>query len=66
MKSKAQSLLAFLTALLVLCLLAVIALGGLGEYNGVFGEDGIVLGMDLVGGTRLVYAPDIEGDVSDE
>ena len=66
MKSKAQSLLGFITALLVLCLLTLITVGGLGEYEGVFGDDGIVLGMDLVGGTRLVYAPDTEETVSAE
>ena len=66
MKSKAQSLLGFITALLVLCLLALVTVGGLGDYEGVFGDEGIVLGMDLVGGTRLVYAPDTEENVSDE
>lgn len=66
MKSKAQSLLGFITALLVLCLLALVTVGGLGGYEGVFGDEGIVLGMDLVGGTRLVYAPDTEENVSDE
>ena len=66
MKSKAQSVLAFITALLILCILTMIALGGFGNYEGVFGDEGVVLGMDLVGGTRLVYAPDMEGDVSDE
>lgn len=66
MKSKAQSLLGLITALLVLCLLTLVTVGGIGEYEGVFGDGGIVLGMDLVGGTRLVYAPDTEEAVSDE
>ena len=68
MKTKFQSVCAFITMILVLCVLASVALLGFGDYTGVFGEGGVVLGLDLVGGTRLVYAPDVEDgyDLSDE
>ncbi len=65
---KTKNLFAFLTMVLVICLLATVALLGFGDYEGVFGEGGVTLGLDLVGGTRLVYAPDTdEGtDLTDE
>jgi len=64
MKTKFQSLTAFITAILVLCILASVALLGFDSYGGVFSDDGVTLGLDLVGGTRLVYAPDVEEGVS--
>ncbi len=64
MKTKFQSFTAFLTAILVLCILASVALLGFDSYGGVFSDDGVTLGLDLVGGTRLVYAPDVAEGVS--
>ena len=68
MKTKFQSLVSLITMILVLCVLAAVALLGYGDYEGVFGDNGVTLGLDLVGGTRLVYAPDVEDgiDLTDE
>ena len=68
MKTKFQSLVSLITMILVLCVLAAVALLGYGDYEGVFGDNGVTLGLDLVGGTRLVYAPDMEDgiDLTDE
>ncbi len=64
MKTKFQSLMAFITAILVICILASVAVLGFGDYSGVFADDGVTLGLDLIGGTRLVYAPDVEAGVT--
>jgi len=64
MKTKFQSLTAFITAIVVLCILATVALLGFDTYGGVFDDDGVPLGLDLVGGTRLVYAPDVADGVT--
>ena len=64
MKTKFQSLMAFITAILVLCILASVAVLGYGDYSGVFADDGVTLGLDLIGGTRLVYAPDVAEGVA--
>lgn len=60
MKTKTQNLIGFISMVLVLCILGLVAVIGVGDYGGVFADGGVTLGLDLVGGTRLVYSPDAE------
>lgn len=57
----AKNLTKLICALLVIALLAYVALFGLGKFlPGVFEEGAIRKGLDLAGGTLIVYQPDVE------
>ncbi|MBE6701120.1 MAG: protein translocase subunit SecD [Ruminococcaceae bacterium] len=57
----AKNLVKLICALLAITLLSYVALCGIGKFfPGVFEEGAIRKGLDLAGGTLLVYQPDVE------
>ncbi|MBE6611842.1 MAG: protein translocase subunit SecD [Ruminococcaceae bacterium] len=62
MKSKTKNGLLFALALVLIAAVACIAVFGIGDFlPGVFEEDAINKGLDLVGGSYIVYEADVEG-----
>lgn len=59
MKTKGQNLTGLVIGVLLVALIIVIALfGGIGDFQGV-NADSVTLGLDLAGGSRIVYEADI-------
>ena len=57
----AKNLTKFIAAIIVIALLSFVAVSGIGNFlPGVFDEGAIRKGLDLAGGTLLVYEPDVE------
>ncbi len=66
MTTKAKNLLLFVIALALIAGVACIAVFGIGDVlPGVFEEDAINKGLDLVGGSYIVYEADVEGTPED-
>lgn len=61
MKKQSTNVIAFIVALLVIAGLVCVALFGIGSMPGVFDEGGVTKGLDLVGGSSIVYEADIDG-----
>lgn len=65
MKTKGQNLVAFILMIVVLAGVVLVALTGFGSFEGVFADGSITLGLDLAGGSRIVYeakADDVKSD----
>ena len=65
MKKQSTNVLAFILAILVIAGLVCVAIFGVGDMPGVFDEGGVTQGLDLVGGSYIVYEADAENP-SDE
>ncbi len=66
MNTKTKNLLAFLLALALIVGIACVAVFGIGDFlPGVFTEGAINKGLDLVGGSYIVYEADVEGTPDD-
>ena len=62
MQTKQKSIIKFSVMLILIILLSLIAVFGLGDaLPGVFTEGAINEGLDLVGGSYIVYEADVEG-----
>lgn len=61
MKKQSTNVIAFIVALLVIAALVFVSACGVGKMPGVFDEGGISKGLDLVGGSSIVYEADVEG-----
>lgn len=66
MKKQSTNVIAFIVALAVIAALVCIAIFGIGNMPGVFDEGGVTKGLDLVGGSYIVYEADVEGAPSAE
>lgn len=64
MRTKGQNLMALVAALVLIALVCAIALLGVGSMPGIFEEGAINKGLDLVGGSRIVYEADVADDAS--
>ena len=62
----AKNLLGFILAILVIVGVAVVALFGVGPIDGVLDEGGVRKGLDLVGGSVIVYEADLEEEPDPE
>ena len=60
MKKQSTNVLAFIIAILVIAGLVCVAIFGVGDMPGVFDEGGVTQGLDLVGGSYIVYEADAE------
>lgn len=59
MKTKGQNVIGLVVGILLVAVLLVITLfGGIGDFSGV-NKDSVSLGLDLIGGSRIVYEADI-------
>lgn len=62
MKTKGQNLVGLVIGVLLVALIILVALfGGIGDFQGV-NADSVTLGLDLAGGSRIVYEADIPDD----
>lgn len=61
MKKQSTNVIAFIVALLVIAALVFVSVCGVGKMPGVFDEGGVSKGLDLVGGSSIVYEADVEG-----
>ncbi|MBQ7820761.1 MAG: protein translocase subunit SecD [Clostridia bacterium] len=67
MKKQSTNVIAFIVALCIIAGLVFVAVFGIGDFMpGVFEEGGVTKGLDLVGGSYIVYEADIEGTPSAE
>lgn len=66
MKKQSTNVIAFIVAVAVIAVLVYIAVFGVGSMPGVFEEGGVTKGLDLVGGSYIVYEADVEGTPSAE
>ena len=67
MKKQSTNVIAFIVALLIIAGLVCVAIFGIGEVMpGVFDEGGVTKGLDLVGGSSIVYEADTEETPSAE
>lgn len=60
MKKQSTNVIAFIVALLIIAGLVFVAFNGVGSMPGVFDEGGVTKGLDLVGGSYIVYEADTE------
>ena len=66
MNTKTKNLLLFLLAMLIIAGISCVAVFGIGDFlPGVFEENAINKGLDLVGGSYIVYEADVEGTPED-
>lgn len=49
-----------LLALVIIAALVIVAVFGYGSFAGIFADGNIILGLDLVGGSRIVYEADVD------
>lgn len=66
MKKQSTNVIAFIVALVIIAGLAYVAICGVGSMPGVFEEGGVTKGLDLVGGSYIVYEADVEGTPAPE
>ena len=66
MKKQSTNVIAFIVALALIAVLVYIAVFGIGDMPGVFDEGGVTKGLDLVGGSYIVYEADLDGAPSAE
>lgn len=57
MKTKGQNVLAFVLAIVIIAFVVYVAAFGLGDFQGCFDEDGVTKGLDIAGGTSIIYSP---------
>lgn len=61
MKKQSTNIIVFIVSLVVIALLVLVAVFGIkGVMPGVFDEGGVTMGLDLVGGSYIVYEADTE------
>ncbi len=66
MNSKQKNIVGFITAIVLIAAVVLIAVFGLGSaLPGVFADGAINKGLDLVGGSYIVYEADVEGTPED-
>lgn len=58
--------LGFIAAILIICGVFVFALFGVGPIDGILDENGVRKGLDLVGGSVIVYEADVDDSISSE
>ena len=66
MKKQSTNVLAFILAILVIAGLVCVAIFGVGDMPGVFDEGGVTQGLDLVGGSYIVYEADAENPSAED
>ncbi len=66
MKKQSTNVLAFILAVLVIAGLVCVAIFGVGDIPGVFDEGGVTQGLDLVGGSYIVYEADVENPSAED
>ncbi|MBR6558271.1 MAG: protein translocase subunit SecD [Clostridia bacterium] len=59
-KNKRKSTLIFFISILIIGALAYVSLFGLGDFSGILDEGGINKGLDLIGGSLIVYEAELE------
>ncbi len=65
MKKQSTNVIAFIVALVIIAGLVFVAICGIGDVMpGVFDEGGVTMGLDLVGGSYIVYEADTDTDPS--
>lgn len=57
MKTRSQNVIAFVLAIVLIACVAVVAAFGFGDFKGCFDEDGVTMGLDIAGGTSIIYSP---------
>jgi SecD/SecF fusion protein len=62
MKTKGQNAVGLLLALVLIGALVIVTVFGYGSFGGIFERGSIILGLDLVGGSRIVYEADVDED----
>lgn len=50
-------MLAFVLAIVIIAFVVYVAAFGLGDFQGCFDEDGVTKGLDIAGGTSIIYSP---------
>jgi len=67
MKTKGQNIVAFVLAIVIIAFVVYVAAFGLGDFDGCFDEGGVTKGLDIAGGTSIIYSPSDNYDpTSDE
>ena len=59
-KNKRKSTFIFFISILIIGALAYVSLFGLGDFSGILDEGGINKGLDLIGGSLIVYEAELE------
>ena len=57
MKTKGQNIVAFVLAIIIILCVLYVAAFGVGDFKGCFDEDGVTKGLDIAGGTSIIYSP---------
>ncbi len=57
MKTKGQNLTALILAIVIIAAVVYTAAFGAGDFKGCFDKDSVTMGLDIAGGTSIIYSP---------